>query len=197
LLAAARAEFALRGYLGARIRSITDAAGVTAPVLYHHFGSKAGLYVAVTEQVNDIVLAAFDEHARDRVALTDRIEGLLDAAVAVHADDPSLAELVIAAPVDFARNPELAPLRPQMLRLRNYITDLLVDAPRRWPGLGDADCRRRARPRLRAQPPRGNLRTKRLPPCRQRRARPPARQASITSGSTRPNSNRWAALLIC
>ena len=36
--------FAAKGYHGASIREIVDAAGAAAPTLYYHFGSKKGLY---------------------------------------------------------------------------------------------------------------------------------------------------------
>jgi AcrR family transcriptional regulator len=127
LLAAARNEFAHRGYSGARTRTITEAAGVTPPALYHHFGSKAGLYAAVTEEVNDIVLAAFDEAIQGRTTVVERIDGLLDASIAVHAAEPSISEFVVAAPIDYARNPELAVLAPQMHRLRDYVRDRLAE----------------------------------------------------------------------
>ena len=127
LLAAARREFALRGYNGARTKTITEAAGVTPPALYHHFGSKAGLYAAVTEEVNDIVLAAFDEAIRGRTAVIERIDALLDASITVHAAEPSISEFVVAAPIDYARNPELAILAPQMHRLRDFVREALAE----------------------------------------------------------------------
>ncbi|UJA21426.1 TetR/AcrR family transcriptional regulator [Thermoleophilia bacterium SCSIO 60948] len=45
-LAAGRA-FAARGYAGARLDDIAAAAGVTKPIVYRHFGSKKGLYLAL------------------------------------------------------------------------------------------------------------------------------------------------------
>ena len=40
LLAAAAKLFAAKGYAATTVRDILRAAKVTAPVLYHHFGSK-------------------------------------------------------------------------------------------------------------------------------------------------------------
>jgi TetR/AcrR family transcriptional regulator len=51
ILAAARAEFAEKGFAGARTESIVRAAGVNANLLYHYFGSKERLFVAVMEEV--------------------------------------------------------------------------------------------------------------------------------------------------
>ncbi|MBA3338186.1 MAG: TetR/AcrR family transcriptional regulator [Geodermatophilaceae bacterium] len=49
ILAAARAEFATRGYDGARIRSIADSAGVDPALVHHYFGAKAKLFAAALE----------------------------------------------------------------------------------------------------------------------------------------------------
>jgi AcrR family transcriptional regulator len=49
LLAAAAEEFARHGPKGARIQAIVQRAGVNERMIYHHFGSKDGLYAAVLE----------------------------------------------------------------------------------------------------------------------------------------------------
>jgi AcrR family transcriptional regulator len=49
LLAAAAEEFARNGPKGARIQAIVQRAGVNERMIYHHFGSKDGLYAAVLE----------------------------------------------------------------------------------------------------------------------------------------------------
>src|SRR4051794_36021680 len=56
VLDAAAAEFAARGYAGASLRAIAAAAGVTTPVLYDHFASKAELYAEVAQQQADALL---------------------------------------------------------------------------------------------------------------------------------------------
>jgi AcrR family transcriptional regulator len=50
LLDAARSTFAARGYYGASLDAISEAAGCTKGALYHHFGSKEGLFLALLEQ---------------------------------------------------------------------------------------------------------------------------------------------------
>lgn len=49
ILAAAIHEFSLRGYEGARVDAITKRAKVNKRMLYHYFGGKDGLYLAVLE----------------------------------------------------------------------------------------------------------------------------------------------------
>lgn len=66
LVEAALAEFALRGYDDVGVTEVAAAAGVTVGSLYHHFGSKAGLYDLVRDDVERRLL--------------DRMEGAWDAA---------------------------------------------------------------------------------------------------------------------
>jgi TetR/AcrR family transcriptional regulator len=47
ILEAATRIFALRGFVGASMRDITDESGINKSPIYHHFGSKEGLYAAV------------------------------------------------------------------------------------------------------------------------------------------------------
>lgn len=47
LLTAATDLFNRKGYAVTTVREIVEAAGVTKPVLYYHFGSKEGIYVAL------------------------------------------------------------------------------------------------------------------------------------------------------
>jgi AcrR family transcriptional regulator len=49
LLSAAAEEFARYGSQGARVQAIVKRAGVNERMIYHHFGSKDGLYAAVLD----------------------------------------------------------------------------------------------------------------------------------------------------
>lgn len=60
LLAVARAQFAEHGYAQAATETIVRLAGVTRGALYHHFGSKQGLFQAV--------VAALQHDVAERVA---------------------------------------------------------------------------------------------------------------------------------
>jgi len=53
LLATALATFADHGYHQASMNGIAEAAGVTKPVLYQHFGSKRELFLEVLREVGD------------------------------------------------------------------------------------------------------------------------------------------------
>ena len=49
ILDAACGLFAERGYGGSSVREVCEAAGVTKPTLYYHFGSKEGLFRAIVD----------------------------------------------------------------------------------------------------------------------------------------------------
>jgi TetR/AcrR family transcriptional regulator len=51
LIAAAVAEFATKGFAGARVDEIASAAGVNKQLVYHYFDHKQGLYLVALESV--------------------------------------------------------------------------------------------------------------------------------------------------
>ena len=51
VLAVATRIFASRGFVGASMRDISDASGINKSLIYHHFGSKEGLYAAVKQDL--------------------------------------------------------------------------------------------------------------------------------------------------
>jgi TetR/AcrR family transcriptional regulator len=53
ILRAASRLFAHSGYAGASVQAVVDAARVTKPVLYYHFGSKEGLFRALIDWAAD------------------------------------------------------------------------------------------------------------------------------------------------
>lgn len=76
LVSEALTEFGRRGYAAVSVTELAESAGVTIGSLYHHFGSKTGLYSVVREDVERRVV--------------DRMEG----AAAVRPGDPTAALLV-------------------------------------------------------------------------------------------------------
>jgi AcrR family transcriptional regulator len=50
LMTAAIGVFARKGYAATTVREIVEAAGVTKPALYYHFGSKEGIYQAMMRE---------------------------------------------------------------------------------------------------------------------------------------------------
>ena len=60
LVQTGRRLFAERGYAAVSAEEVVAAAGVTRGALYHHFGDKRGLFVAVLEEVERENLAAIE-----------------------------------------------------------------------------------------------------------------------------------------
>jgi AcrR family transcriptional regulator len=86
ILAAAIQAFARGGFNGVSTREIAEAAGVTDPLLFYHFGSKADLYLAAVqdqlEKLRDGLDAALgtasDVRARPRVFVEVYLSYFLD-----------------------------------------------------------------------------------------------------------------------
>jgi AcrR family transcriptional regulator len=60
ILAAAEDVFAQSGFAGASMDEVARRAGITKPVIYDHFDTKAALFFATAERVRDELLAAGD-----------------------------------------------------------------------------------------------------------------------------------------
>lgn len=116
--------FAERGYAAASTRDILAKADATAPTLYHHFGNKAGLYLAVIREVNDEIVAAFSEAIEDRTWFLERLDGILDATLAFQARDRASSSLVLAAPVEVRQHSELAVGSSSVRRMRDFVESM-------------------------------------------------------------------------
>jgi AcrR family transcriptional regulator len=91
LLAAAAEEFARHGPKGARIQAIVQRAGVNERMIYHHFGSKDGLYAAVLENQSHGLVQAW-QRLIDHAAQLPPYEGMRTALA-------GFAELFAARPL--------------------------------------------------------------------------------------------------
>jgi len=73
ILAAATQEFTTNGLTGARVDAIAQRARVNKRMIYHYFGDKEGLYLAVLEATYGSIRAAeMDLHLTDR----DPVDGM-------------------------------------------------------------------------------------------------------------------------
>lgn len=70
LMRIGRELFAEHGYAKVSAEQIVAAAGVTRGALYHHFGDKRGLFVAVLEEVETETTAAISEPLADGDLMT-------------------------------------------------------------------------------------------------------------------------------
>ncbi|MFL5894628.1 MAG: TetR/AcrR family transcriptional regulator [Thermoleophilaceae bacterium] len=119
ILDAARAEFGRRGYDATSIAEIGRAAGISKSVLYHYFGSKAGLYEALLEHdahaLVDAVSAAVPSPEVDGPRLRPGLDAFLGF-LEEHADSWRL--LTRDAPADAA-------LREVQARVDRSVADAL------------------------------------------------------------------------
>lgn len=79
ILRAALRHFAAKGYAGAATQDIVDAAGVTKPVLYYHFKSKAGLYLALIDWATEERWRRTQAALAPDAPLAEQLEAILEA----------------------------------------------------------------------------------------------------------------------
>lgn len=89
IIAAAKCEFAAKGFGGATTRSIADRAKIRHGLLVYHFESKLGLWNLVMDQVirnwHDELIGAVNLHPEDEV---EALRGFLRRFIELSADDP-------------------------------------------------------------------------------------------------------------
>jgi AcrR family transcriptional regulator len=130
LLAAGLELFSRSGFAATTVEDLVAAAGVTAPALYHHFGTKAGLYVAVAEQVYQAVLDRHEEMLAGASSFAEAIDGLMELAVVMRREQPLLSPMFLSVVIDTQRNPELrAQLQPTLRTLRRFFDRFAALAP--------------------------------------------------------------------
>lgn len=104
ILAAAHREFVRHGFAGARVERIVSNAKANPRMLYHHFGGKSGLYIAVLE--NGLRGLRSREMTID-FAQEDAIEGLLKLFDFLHQhfrDNPDLVRLLTNENIEQAKH---------------------------------------------------------------------------------------------
>lgn len=77
ILAVAEKCFAKSGYGGTSVNDVTAACRFTKPVLYYHFGNKAGLFRALLEQSYDECFAIVEAAAKRSNQLEDQLIGIV------------------------------------------------------------------------------------------------------------------------
>lgn len=107
LLDSGRRAFSAAGFANASTQTIVQEARVAQTALYHHFGSKLGLFVAVGREVYDTFVDYLDTRSREAVDFDDCLRRLLVAAADLHRQDPTLAPMAITVQLEIRRDPEI------------------------------------------------------------------------------------------
>ncbi len=126
ILDIAREMFSVHGYEVATNRDIASAAGITSGALYHYFGSKLDLYLAVHEDVQAGVYESFSNATMNLETFTEMFLAVLEVAHDMNENDPSVARFVGAVRVDAQRHPEMAAaLSPRSTQREDFFTRLI------------------------------------------------------------------------
>ncbi|MBJ7369604.1 MAG: TetR/AcrR family transcriptional regulator [Ilumatobacteraceae bacterium] len=126
ILDIAREMFSVHGYEVATNRDIASAAGITSGALYHYFGSKLDLYLAVHEDVQAGVYESFSNATMNLETFTEMFLAVLEVAHDMNENDPSVARFIGAVRVDAQRHPEMAvALSPRSTQREVFFTRLI------------------------------------------------------------------------
>jgi AcrR family transcriptional regulator len=129
ILTAARRAFAERGYDATTNKDVAAEVGITTGAIYHYFASKADLYLAVYDEVQDLVYGRFEKAVLTHRRFADRLDAVLDESVELNRHEPSLAAFVVGVPTEAARHPDLAErLAPLQARARAFFRDMVDEA---------------------------------------------------------------------
>lgn len=108
ILEIARGAFAAGGYDGSTNRELAAKAGITSGALYHYFGSKLDLYLAVHEDVQERVYGRFTEAADSADGFLAKFDAILDVAHELNRADPTFAAFLGVVRTDMRRHAEIA-----------------------------------------------------------------------------------------
>jgi AcrR family transcriptional regulator len=125
VLAAAIELFGERGYHATSIADIGERAGISKSVLYHYFGSKAGLYESIAQAEGQALL----EHVAAAVPSdpdAPRLRAGVDAFLAFLAERPAVWRLLVRDP---PADPELVALHERVVREREEALGHLLASP--------------------------------------------------------------------
>src|SRR5579885_2608410 len=93
IIAVATAEFAAKGYDGARVDSIASRCKLSKNMLYHYFGSKEGLFVAVLEAMYVSLRAKQQDFSIRQDEPVEAMRRLIAYTFQAFADNPSAIRL--------------------------------------------------------------------------------------------------------
>ncbi len=127
ILHSARLAFALKGYGESTNRSVAADVGVTAGAIYHYFGSKLDLYVAVHDDVQRTINERYEVAITEPPTFRAKLDAVLDVSHELNDEDPTLAQFLGAVRVDMRRHPELAKALKRAASERGRFFDRIVD----------------------------------------------------------------------
>jgi AcrR family transcriptional regulator len=125
ILAVATAEFADRGYSGARVDEIAARTSTTKRMIYYYFGGKRQLYIAVLEAAYTRIREAEQQVNVDHLAPPDAIRRIAEVTFDHHEASPDFIRLVSIENIHrgehIARLPELVAINGPAVRVLDGI----------------------------------------------------------------------------
>ncbi|MFC5947291.1 TetR/AcrR family transcriptional regulator [Pseudonocardia lutea] len=112
ILDVATAEFADRGYAGARVDEIAARTRTTKRMLYYYFGSKEGLYVAVLERAYQGIRALEQQLDVDHLDPARAMRALAELTFDHHESHPAFIRLVSIENIHHAEHLRTSPILP-------------------------------------------------------------------------------------
>ncbi len=125
VLLAGREVFGERGYEATSVAEIGERAGIAKSVLYHYFGSKAGLYAAILEDETRALVQRVNE-ALPPDPRSPRLRAGVNAYLGFLAERPAAWRLLLRDP---PTQPELAELHARLDRERGAALSALLASP--------------------------------------------------------------------
>lgn len=126
ILAAAIAEFAAKGLAGGRVDEIARGAGVSKRMLYHYFGNKDALWLAVLEDVYEKIRSEERRLDVGRLPPREGMRRLVEFSIHYCEAHPEFVSLLIGENLNRARHLRRSrKIRELHLSLLQVIADLL------------------------------------------------------------------------
>jgi AcrR family transcriptional regulator len=131
LVEAATQVFAERGFEGARVEQIADAAEVSPGLLYRHFDGKQELYTEILQLANRELMAHLTQAAAPDQPTAERVRRGLDAFFTFVEDHRQLWQMLMRDVLE----PEIADIREQVTQ--RSVQAVAVLAAQDYEGAGD------------------------------------------------------------
>lgn len=130
LLRVAGELFAAKGYAATSVNEVGADAEVTVPVIYQRFGNKAGLFVAVAEDVYGRAMPQMRAAVADVKTFSAAVDAVLREFAKMYEVDPNVGAMVVNVLVEAARDEELSRgLQPSLRSLRELCDGIAELAP--------------------------------------------------------------------
>ncbi len=125
ILETATRLFAEKGFAATSIREISQAAGVTNPTIYYHFGSKSGLYHCIVAESNTAVREHVERLLEDASSFRAGLVGWLMAYFTAARQNPHLLRMHFATAIGLVEPPEGLDLRQLEAERRAHLQAML------------------------------------------------------------------------